>query len=185
MFYVGGKAMAFDVSKLTSAVNSYLYSISDVNKLLASDSTESSSSLSDIFLKYLNKAVDDESQKTDEEKIDAAIAELKGAVTATDSTNTSLDTAFDGTLPDLVASKKKEVEAAENAMNTQRSVYQTDALSNEIASAFNGLNIKEQIQESIASHSRFSEIESFTEARIKAYKTRVNTDTSVFGDFRL
>ena len=52
--------MAFDVSSVISAVNSYLYSISDVNKLLTEGETSGKTSgLGGIFQKYLNKAVED------------------------------------------------------------------------------------------------------------------------------
>ena len=61
--------MAFDVSSITSAVNKYLYSISDVNKLLtqgtsssatgegANSSTGANSELAGIFKKYLTGAI--------------------------------------------------------------------------------------------------------------------------------
>ncbi|MCR5556819.1 MAG: hypothetical protein K6F75_04565 [Butyrivibrio sp.] len=52
--------MTFDVSSVISAVNSYLYSISDVNKLLTEGETSGKTpGLSGIFQKYLNKAVED------------------------------------------------------------------------------------------------------------------------------
>ncbi len=49
--------MAFDVSKITTAVNNYLYSISDVNKMLTEGTESSSSGLSGIFQKYLTGAL--------------------------------------------------------------------------------------------------------------------------------
>ena len=52
--------MAFSVSNIVDAVNNYLYSISDVNKLLTEgETTNKTSGLSGIFQKYLNKAVED------------------------------------------------------------------------------------------------------------------------------
>ena len=49
--------MAFDVSKITTAVNNYLYSISDVNKMLTEGTDSSSSGMSGIFQKYLTGAL--------------------------------------------------------------------------------------------------------------------------------
>ena len=49
--------MAFDVSKITTAVNNYLYSISDVNKLMTEGTDSSSSDLTGIFQKYLTGAL--------------------------------------------------------------------------------------------------------------------------------
>ena len=61
-----------------------------------------------------------------------------------------------------------------------------DALADRINSAFSGLDIKGEIEKSIQSHNRVSEIDeinSYNAARIKSYK--LNQDTSVFGDFKL
>ena len=61
--------MAFDVSKITSAVNNYLYSISDVNKMLTEGTSSSSTDLSGIFQKYLTGAlnnIDSSSLSTDD-----------------------------------------------------------------------------------------------------------------------
>ena len=49
--------MAFDVSKITTAVNNYLYSISDTNKMLTESASSGSTDLSGIFQKYLSGAL--------------------------------------------------------------------------------------------------------------------------------
>jgi hypothetical protein len=49
--------MAFDVSKITTAVNNYLYSISDTNKMLTESVSSGSTDLSGIFQKYLTGAL--------------------------------------------------------------------------------------------------------------------------------
>ena len=83
--------MAFDVSSVISAVNSYLYSISDVNKLLTEEETSTKSSgLSGIFQKYLNKAVEDTESTAASTDLDSlsdsevmtALNELKGLATS-------------------------------------------------------------------------------------------------------
>ncbi len=123
--------MAFDVSSIVSAVNSYLYSISDVNKLLTEGETSGKTSgLSDIFQKYLKKAVEDESGKnsssvsdldslTDSEVM-SALNDLKGLATSSafdsssagsSSTNSSLSSLLTMSLPDLVDGKKTDTKS--------------------------------------------------------------------------
>lgn len=80
--------MAFDISSITSAVNKYLYSMSDVNKYLTQQSsdTESQSALSGLFEKYLTKAVQDNITGSGTElssnEITSALLTLGNGVTA-------------------------------------------------------------------------------------------------------
>ncbi len=108
--------MAFDVSNIVSAVNSYLYSISDVNKLLTEGETSAKTSgLAGIFQKYLNKAVDDTSSVTSasdamtDADVLSAVTELSGLATsqAFDTTSNSasesaLGSLMTSSLPDLL-----------------------------------------------------------------------------------
>ncbi|MBQ3797520.1 MAG: hypothetical protein II842_14810 [Butyrivibrio sp.] len=108
--------MAFDVSNIVSAVNSYLYSISDVNKLMTEGETSAKTSgLAGIFQKYLNKAVSDTASTasatdamTDGDVLSAATS-LSSLATSSafDTTGNSLsDTGLDSlmasSLPDLL-----------------------------------------------------------------------------------
>ena len=102
--------MAFDISALTNAVNKYLYSISDVNKLLSegagSTSQNSNSDLAGIFDKYLTKAVQDTVTGSDsdmsDEDVAKALTSLKAISTGLDTGTSDLDdSAFSSSLPDL------------------------------------------------------------------------------------
>lgn len=86
--------MAFDISALTNKVNQYLYSISDTNQLLSeSNSAGTSSYLSGIFEKYLDKAVSDEAGAAEvvkalqETVVNNQISELSSLATGLNSTN--------------------------------------------------------------------------------------------------
>lgn len=84
-----GIEMAFDISKITSAVNKYLYSISDVNKLLTDGNlsgADSSSNLSGIFEKYLTSAIENAAKTSGsadltESEITSAILSLSNGTT--------------------------------------------------------------------------------------------------------
>ena len=100
--------MAIDLSKLSSVVNNYLYSISDVNGLLSAASGEGAGSdLTGIFQKYLTKALEDEvsgsNSNMTQEEVDKALTDLKslsaGLNTGTSSDNE--DSMFTSSLPDL------------------------------------------------------------------------------------
>jgi hypothetical protein len=187
--------MAFDISKITSAVNSYLYSISDVNKLLSdNESAESSAGLSGIFQKLLTKAVSDETAKqiSDDEAVTKALSALSGITTGQ-----SVDSAFDAyadenlfsyTLPDLTRnSSAGTVATSDNNGNTAKSVTSVnskDVLASQIQSRFDSLDIAGEIQKSIESHNRLNEISSYNANRLKTYNTQ-SDNTSVFGDFYL
>ena len=108
-----GDKMAFDVSNIVSAVNKYLYSISDMNNLAEGDSSGKSSVLSGIFQKYLNKAVEDTAASGTDSMTDAdvlnAVTSLSGLATSSAFDTTSSASSDDGlnsllnyTLPDLV-----------------------------------------------------------------------------------
>lgn len=83
--------MAFDVSSITSAVNKYLYSISDVNKLLtqgtgssANSSKIANSELAGIFQKYLTGAIRNAasgSENLNSNEIESAMLSLSNGVT--------------------------------------------------------------------------------------------------------
>nr|WP_297709418.1 hypothetical protein [uncultured Butyrivibrio sp.] len=186
--------MAFDISKITSAVNSYLYSISDVNKLLSdNESAESSAGLSGIFQKLLTKAVSDETAKqiSDDEAVTKALSALSGITTGQ-----SVDSAFDAyadenlfsyTLPDLTSKSSAGTVATSDNGNTAKSVtsvYSKDVLASQIQSRFDSLDIAGEIQKSIESHNRLNEISSYNANRLKTYNTQ-SDNTSVFGDFYL
>ena len=107
--------MAFSVSGIVDAVNNYLYSISDVNKLLTEGETDSKTSgLSGIFQKYLNKAVADEASSTDldsltDSEVMSALNDLKGLATSSafdttssSSSSTGFSSLMTAALPDLV-----------------------------------------------------------------------------------
>ena len=116
--------MAFDVSSITSAVNKYLYSISDVNKLLtqgtnssASEGTDSSgvvnSELAGLFQKYLTGAIRNAASgegNLNSNEIASAMLSLSNGVTAdktaldklsSKDNMTDLDLEFGSSLPDL------------------------------------------------------------------------------------
>lgn len=186
--------MAFDISKITSAVNSYLYSISDVNKLLTEGTqTDTDTSLAGIFSKYLGKALQEETS-TDTGALNST------AITGTSSTvSTSAEEAsafLNLSLPDLVTENTLKsnatysdinVAAARKAANeAKQKTAESDALSQQITGAFDGLDIKGEIEKSINSHNRINEINeinSYNASRIKSYKLK--QDTSIFGDFKL
>ena len=70
--------MAFDVSKIATAVNKYLYSISDVNKLVSEDTGSDLPGISGIFQKYLNGALNNiDASKLDTESRQAIIDAMK------------------------------------------------------------------------------------------------------------
>ena len=81
--------MALDISAITSAVNKYLYSISDVNTLLTENGlsgADSSSNLSGIFEKYLTKAIENAAKtgsSTDltESEVTSAMVSLSNGTT--------------------------------------------------------------------------------------------------------
>lgn len=70
--------MAFDVSKIATAVNKYLYSISDVNKLVSEGTGSDLPGISGIFQKYLNGALNNiDASKLDTESRQAIIDAMK------------------------------------------------------------------------------------------------------------
>lgn len=180
--------MAFDVSSIVSAVNSYLYSISDVNKLLTEgESAGKTSGLSDIFQKYLKKAVDDENggktssgsdldSLTDSEVM-SALNELKGLTTSSafdssgsSSTNSSLSSFMTMSLPDLVDGKdtNKEVRTAQTArvdgslapVTAKSEDSMASAIASEIGSRFANADIEGQINQAFKGLDLQSEINS-------------------------
>ncbi len=186
--------MAFDISKITSAVNSYLYSISDVNKLLSdNESAESSAGLSGIFQKLLTKAVSDETAKqiSDDEAVTKALSALSG-ITTGQSVNSAFDAyadenLFSYTLPDLTSKSSAETVATSDNGSIAKSVtsvYSEDVIASQIQSRFDSLDIAGEIQKSIESHNRLNEISSYNANRLKTYNTQ-SDNTSVFGDFYL
>ena len=106
--------MAFSVSGIVDAVNSYLYSISDVNKLLTEGETDKQTSgLSGIFQKYLNKAVSDEAttdlDSLSDSEVMSALTDLKGLATSSafdsssgSSSDTGISSLMTAALPDMV-----------------------------------------------------------------------------------
>lgn len=190
--------MAFDISKITSAVNSYLYSISDVNKLLTEETqTDSSTSLAGIFSKYLGKALEEESGEatgTDSAVLDTTA--ITGASAVTGSTAEETAAFLSLSLPDLVSENVTKsygtysdinvAAARKAAREAAQKAEEVDALKQRITGAFDGLDIKGEIEESINSHNRINEINeinSYNASRIKSYKLK--PDTSIFGDFKL
>lgn len=179
--------MAFDVSSIVSAVNSYLYSISDVNKLLTEgESAGKTSGLSDIFQKYLKKAVDDENggktssgsdldSLTDSEVV-SALNELKGLATSdfdssdSSSTNSSLSSFMTMSLPDLMDGKdtNKEVRTAQTArvdgslapVTAKSEDSMANAIASEIGSKFANADIEGQINQAFKGLDLQSEINS-------------------------
>ena len=184
--------MAFDVSKITSAVNSYLYSISDVNKLISEGTAvDSQNGLNGIFQKYLNKAIDisenEDSTSTLNSYNDVGALLSLTLPEVSDVTKDKLTT-YDRNLTVAAAQKALTASSSEDVgTGTDDNTYISgDALADRINSAFSGLDIKGEIEKSIQSHNRVSEIDeinSYNAARIKSYK--LNQDTSVFGDFKL
>ncbi len=186
--------MAFDISKITSAVNSYLYSISDVNKLLTEGAeTDKDSSLAGIFSKYLGKALEVETG-TKTSALDSTAITAASAVTGNTAEETSALLSL--SLPDLVSENATKtsgtysdlnVAAARKAANeAAQKTAERDALAQQIAGAFESLDIKGEIEKSINSHNRINEINeinSYNASRIKSYKLK--QDTSIFGDFKL
>jgi hypothetical protein len=198
--------MAFDVSKITSAVNSYLYSISDMNKLMNGDTSENSSTLSGFFQKYLNKALGVETNDTTavldsvnsmDNISDTDVSKALSALNSISATGVSgsnydayaSDALISSVLPDLTGSSSL-TNASSNISDTvqESGIGMTfPDLEAEIKSAFSGMDLNSQIQQNISNHDRSNEIKEFSNynaSRIASYKTKKDA-TSVFGDFRL
>lgn len=73
--------MALSISGIVSAVNNYLYSISDVAKATSEDSNTTDSSGVSDFQKYLNKAAQDSSESSVAEDAEASAATTQDALT--------------------------------------------------------------------------------------------------------
>ena len=202
--------MAFDVSKITSAVNSYLYSISDMNKLMNGDTSENSSTLSGFFQKYLNKALGIETNDTTavldsvnsmDNISDTDVTKALSALNSISATGVSgsnydayaSDALISSVLPDLTGSSSLTNASSNASSNISDTVQESGIgmtfpdLEAEIKSAFSGMDLNSQIQQNISNHDRSNEIKEFSNynaSRIASYKTKKDA-TSVFGDFRL
>ncbi len=202
--------MAFDVSKITSAVNSYLYSISDMNKLMNGDTSENSSTLSGFFQKYLNKALGVETNDTTavldsvnsmDNISDTDVSKALSALNSISATGVSgsnydayaSDALISSVLPDLTGSSSFTNTSSNSSSNISDTVQESGIgmtfpdLEAEIKSAFSGMDLNSQIQQNISNHDRSNEIKEFSNynaSRIASYKTKKDA-TSVFGDFRL
>ncbi len=90
--------MAFDVSSIVSAVNNYLYSISDINKTLTEEeATAKASGLAGLFEKILNNAV---SSKTEEAVKDIDVGSALSLMASSSSEDGNNNSAFDISLSD-------------------------------------------------------------------------------------
>ncbi|SFB83751.1 hypothetical protein [Butyrivibrio sp. YAB3001] len=188
--------MSFDISKITSAINEYLYSISDTSKLLSESSeTSASSGLAGIFQKYLEKAISDKKMAASEDaSVTKAMSDLSGIIGGTETDENSTSDLMASVLPDLVSGVSVVSSSKTASGSTSSGVDQVtkavnrglviDSLASEIKNAFGSVDIQGEIQKSIASHNRISEISTYNASRINSYKKHVS-DTSVFGDFKL
>ena len=127
--------MALSISGIVSAVNNYLYSISDVAKATSENSDTTDLSGASIFQKYLNKATQDSSNSSGTEA-----AEKVTAVNTDSNSDASADTV-------TVASDNASGGVDDDAAVTQ------DTLSEEINSVFTNLDIESTILNNIASRS--------------------------------
>ncbi|WP_029233737.1 hypothetical protein [Butyrivibrio sp. VCB2006] len=171
--------MALDVSKITTAVNNYLYSISDVNKMLTESTSSSSSDLSGIFQKYLTGAlnnIDSSSLSTDDRQaiIDAMkVSDSMNLYGMSGNSDSDSSSSFDitsllnslpetSTTTDVVNTADKSENSDLSQAFAQASDISSKAalnLENEIKSVFSGMdNLGEVIQNKIASRDITGEI---------------------------
>jgi hypothetical protein len=151
--------MALDVSSIVSAVNKYLYSISDMNKLATeADEASSTSVLSGLFEKILSKAVSDEKESAVKDiDVSSALQSLSATGTS-DSTNDGTSS-FDVSLPSLIgsASSVSLDDASADAILAKALAISSGAKnSNGTASAvasYDRLGIRAEIENNISNHS--------------------------------
>ena len=127
--------MALSISGIVSAVNNYLYSISDVAKATSEDSNTTDLSGISLFQKYLNIATQNSSDSSGTEE-----AEKVTAVNTDSNSDASADTV-------TVASDNASGGVDDDAAVTQ------DTLSEEINSVFNELDIESTILNNISNRS--------------------------------
>ncbi len=90
--------MAFDVSSIVSAVNNYLYSISDINKALTEEeATAKASGLAGLFEKILKNAV---TSKNEEAVKDIDVSSALSLMASSSSEDGNNNSAFDVSLSD-------------------------------------------------------------------------------------
>lgn len=126
--------MALSISGIVSAVNNYLYSISDVAKATSEDSNTTDLSGISLFQKYLNTATQNSSDSSGTEA-----AEKVTAVNTDSNSDASADT--------VTVASDNASGGVDDAAVTQ------DTLSEEINSVFNDLDIESTILNNISNHS--------------------------------
>lgn len=180
--------MAFDVSSIVSAVNNYLYSISDINKTLSEEeATAKASGLAGLFEKILNNAV---KNKTEEAVKDIDVGSALSLMASSSSEDSSNNSAFDISLSDegvnLSSSLSKILgttssvsfdDASADAIlakaleistgNTNAAADSAKALENS-QRASDGLGLRAEIENNISNHNLLGNIsDSFNTPDIK------------------
>lgn len=154
--------MALDVSSIVSAVNNYLYSISDVNKLATeADESSSTSVLSGLFEKILNKAVSDEKESAVKD-IDVSSALQSLSATGTSDSTSDGTSSFDVSLPSLIgsASSVSLDDASADAILAKALAISSGTKSSSGASSaidssdpYDRLGLRAEIENNISNHS--------------------------------
>ena len=185
--------MAFDVSSIVSAVNNYLYSISDINKTLTEEeATAKASGLAGLFEKILNSAVKNKTEEAvkdidvsssvsfDDAQADAILAKAMAISSGNAASAASADSAA------ALGNAQASADSLGIRAEIENNISNHNLLGN-MSDSFNTPDIKGQIEESIAQHNRLDEISSYNASRLSAYKnsSAKAANSSVFGDFRL
>ncbi len=174
--------MAFDVSSIVNAVNSYLYSISDVNKALTEQEEASKASgLGDLFQKILNKAVSDEKEAAVKDiDVSSALSSMVSSSTedggsksvfdvtlpsTADSTasalskllGTDLSVSLDDAAADSILQKAKAISSGSRTKETASGNSSTDTFS-EYEKGYDSLGIRAEIENNLNNHNLLGRI---------------------------
>ncbi len=176
--------MALDVSSIVSAVNKYLYSISDTAKAASDNSDATKTSSDSIFKKYLDYAVDNDTTTSESDATDTTEAAEAIAAAAADSStsSTAQTTTSDDTLASEINSVFDNLDLESEILNniTSNTVDVQSEITRNIAS--HTVDVKAEILDNIALHSRSDEFQMAAVAATDSSSTATDGDNTSNSD---